>query len=94
VPVGDGARDCRERCEQETADACEPRPEQDYKRGSVGLSPWAERILFARTERGELSLARDELEELWRDEGSDPAANLRACTERVGDWSRLLENPP
>ncbi len=90
-PVDPG---CAAECESKTADLCAPRPEQDFKRGTVNLSPWGETIVFARNARGELSLPRAELGELWRDEGEDHTQNLLRCRERVGDWSKLLENPP
>jgi hypothetical protein len=85
---------CTQECESESGDHCPPRPEQDFKRGSVGLSPWGETIVFARTDLGELSLPSAQLAELWRDEGDDRRQNLLRCIERVGDWSTLLENPP
>jgi hypothetical protein len=94
MPIVSGLGECQDECSQETAEECLPRPEQDYRRGSIRLSPWQERIVFARTERGELSLARDQLALLWSDETGDRTADLLACTKRVGDWSKLLVNPP
>jgi hypothetical protein len=85
---------CWEQCTQDTLDRCPPRPEQDFKRGTVRLSPWGDKIVFARNARGEISLPAAELGQLWSDQGSDERENARRCRERVGDWSTLLENAP
>jgi hypothetical protein len=85
VYVVDGGGTCRKECEQETAESCPPRPEQDNKRGLVLLSPWADPIVFARGERGELSIPRDQLGELFTFSG-----DLDTCRERFGDWSDYL----
>jgi hypothetical protein len=93
IPYFDDFRHfCKPECEESTRDAC-PRLEQDYKRGRVRLSPWGEKIVFARSARGELNLPRSQLDKLWRDEGANELENLLRCQERVGDWSQLLENP-
>lgn len=84
VPVYDGGRDCDETCAESTLAECVARPEQDYKRGHVGLSPWTDPIVFARTARGEVSLPRGELDKLWQED----------CQQSVGDWSRLLRDAP
>jgi hypothetical protein len=86
VDVFDSGRDCKEECEQETAESCPPRPDQDYKRGTVGLSPWADPIVFARTELGEVSVPIAELPQLWNDDGT----NFMTCHARFGDWSDVL----
>ena len=86
VPVVDGGRNCRKECEQETAETCPRRPVQDFKRGVVALSPWADPIVFARTSRGELSVPLAELGELF-----ELSRDLPACTERFGDWSQYIE---
>jgi hypothetical protein len=90
-PVDPG---CSQECEREGGDRCAPRPEQDFKRGSISLSPWGDKIVFARNARGEISLPRAELSQLWIDEGPDETQNLLRCMERVDDWSSLLENAP
>jgi hypothetical protein len=86
VPVVDGGRNCPRECEEDTAEVCPPRPEQDFKRGSVALSPWTDPVVFARSDKGELSIPRDQLGELFEFTG-----DLKACVERFGDWSSYLE---
>jgi hypothetical protein len=79
------ARDCAARCQLETDATCPTRPSPGPKYASVSISRWADPIVFARGERGELSVPLGELGELLSS-GVTPA-EVKACTERFGQWS-------
>ena len=87
-------RDCDPECEAQTADACPDPPEADHQRGYVRLAPWTDPLVFARSDRGELSVPLAEIDELWPTERDATPAEIAACTERFGDWSDLLEYAP
>jgi hypothetical protein len=90
VAVRDDVPDCDDECALATQDVCPPRPHQDYKRGHVGLSPWTDPIVFARNERGELSLAREELDQLWTGQDGRASDDGSSCYDRIGDWTQLV----
>jgi hypothetical protein len=92
--VFETGRDCEYECGAETAEVCPDRPEPDHRRGSVRLAPWTDPLVFARSDRGELSVPLAELDELWPTEGDATPAEIAACTARFGDWSDLLEHAP
>lgn len=88
-PVIGDWRSCEVNCERETAEICPPRPEQDYKTGTVGLSAWADPIVFARGDLGELSVPLAELAELLEYAGDGPGPPpYQVCIERFGQWSQ------
>jgi hypothetical protein len=83
-------RDCKPECMREVD--CPERPPERYRKGSVRLAPWSDPLVFARGDGGEVSVAVDDLDELWPESGS-AREEIGACVERFGDWSQLVDLP-
>ena len=85
-PMG---KDCRAECKQ--AVSCSERPAE--LRGQVRLAIWADPLILASGEGGELAVAADELGLIWDASAGDRGA-IQRCEERFGSWTDVAEERP
>ena len=73
-------RNCFEPCVEKTKAVC-PEPNTE---AWIGVTPWQEQLVVAKTPEAQLSVAADHLSDLWKDVG---------CIEKVGQAHELPAYP-